>query len=176
MDSAEYREKPTFHALQGSIDKWKAIRDDEGEDQGGVNCPLCKKFYRASCYADDGKQCPVAFRTGRIGCMGTPFETWVKHHDHEHINYNREGSTVCKCHVCRGIANVEVRFLQSLVEGVVTEEWAPISTAPKDREIQVFCPEKEGLLPMVSRCKWHPDAGFCVDELREPTLWAEISE
>lgn len=51
--------------------------------------------------------------------------------------------------------------------------WAPIETAPRDREIVVYAPSLEGLGPLVSFCLWHPDAGFCVDELREPTLWQE---
>jgi hypothetical protein len=27
---------------------------------------------------------------------------------------------------------------------------------------------------MVSICKWHPDAGFCIDELRKELLWCEV--
>lgn len=27
---------------------------------------------------------------------------------------------------------------------------------------------------MVLICQWHEDAGFCIDELRTPTLWCEI--
>jgi hypothetical protein len=51
--------------------------------------------------------------------------------------------------------------------------WHPIETAPKDREIVVYAPGREGLGELVSLCQWHPDAGFCIDELREPTLWTE---
>lgn len=54
--------------------------------------------------------------------------------------------------------------------------WQPIETAPKDRAIIVFAPGEdprwEGSLgDLVTLCKWHPDAGFCVCELREPTHW-----
>jgi hypothetical protein len=49
-----------------------------------------------------------------------------------------------------------------------------MATAPRDRPIIVYCPEKHGLQAMASICEWHPDAGFCVDELREPTCWTEI--
>ena len=45
---------------------------------------------------------------------------------------------------------------------------------PKDRKIIVYCPSREGLPEMVCFCQWHPDAGFCVDEARYPTHWAEI--
>ena len=52
--------------------------------------------------------------------------------------------------------------------------WSRIDSAPKDRPIIVYCPERHGLPAMASICQWHPDAGFCVDELREPTCWTEI--
>jgi hypothetical protein len=52
--------------------------------------------------------------------------------------------------------------------------WAPIATAPHDRTIVVYAPGREGLPPMVSHCRYHPDAGFCIDELREPSLWTEL--
>lgn len=48
--------------------------------------------------------------------------------------------------------------------------------APKDREIFVYCPPMHGLSELISRSKWHPDAGFCVDELRTPVLWWDIPE
>ncbi len=54
--------------------------------------------------------------------------------------------------------------------------WHPIHTAPHDRRIVVYAPSAHGLPAMVSMCEWHPDAGFCVDELREPTHWTEIPE
>lgn len=44
---------------------------------------------------------------------------------------------------------------------------------PKDRLIDVFAPGVYGLPFMVTHCQWHPDAGYCVDELRSPTHWRE---
>lgn len=52
-------------------------------------------------------------------------------------------------------------------------EWQPIETAPKDRLIEVFASEYEGLNAMISLCQWHPDAGFCVCELRTASHWRE---
>ena len=53
--------------------------------------------------------------------------------------------------------------------------WLPIDSAPKDgSEIIVYCPPAHGLPHMASVCAYHEDAGFCVDELREPTLWIPI--
>ena len=49
-----------------------------------------------------------------------------------------------------------------------------MAQAPKDRLTLVYCPKYEGLPEMLAVCKWHDDAGFCVDELRSPNLFAEI--
>lgn len=49
----------------------------------------------------------------------------------------------------------------------------PIETAPRDRPIIVYAPARDGLPEMASMCQWHPDAGFCIDEMREPTHWME---
>lgn len=51
--------------------------------------------------------------------------------------------------------------------------WQPMATAPQNREIEVYCPAREGLPPMISLCQWHPDAGFTVCEIRHPTHWRE---
>jgi hypothetical protein len=48
--------------------------------------------------------------------------------------------------------------------------------APKDEIIWVWCPARDGLSAMTSLCQWHEDAGFCVDEIREPTLWQLLQE
>jgi hypothetical protein len=56
----------------------------------------------------------------------------------------------------------------------MSQLWHPMETAPRGRPIIVYCPERHGLQAMASICEWHPDAGFCVDELREPTCWTEI--
>jgi hypothetical protein len=52
------------------------------------------------------------------------------------------------------------------------DAWQPIDSAPKDgSEIIVYAPSVHGLPSMVSKCAWHPDAGFCIDELRQPEYW-----
>ena len=59
-------------------------------------------------------------------------------------------------------------------ENLPRDKWKPINSAPRNREIEVWCPPREDLPELVSKCLWHPDAGFCVDELREPTHWREL--
>lgn len=54
--------------------------------------------------------------------------------------------------------------------------WKPIETAPKDREIIVYAPSRYDLDDMVSKCKFHEDAGFCIDELRIPMYWIDKPE
>lgn len=56
----------------------------------------------------------------------------------------------------------------------VPSPWRDIETAPKDRIIEVYAPAFEDALgPMISLCQWHPDAGFCICQLRRPTHWRE---
>ncbi len=55
------------------------------------------------------------------------------------------------------------------------EGWQTIETAPTDGTlIQVWAPSAHGLPAMHSLCTYHPDAGFCIDELREPTHWMPL--
>ena len=64
------------------------------------------------------------------------------------------------------------------LDGDTRSPWFKIEDAPKDRVIYVFTEGTGGLedLPsFTSRCKYHPDAGFCTDELRQVTHWQELS-
>lgn len=52
------------------------------------------------------------------------------------------------------------------------DEWRPIATAPRDgTEVEVLAPAYQDLPPIQRRCAWHPDGGFCIDELRSPLWW-----
>lgn len=53
----------------------------------------------------------------------------------------------------------------------VARAWRPIEEAAEDpdAEIEVYAPAAHGLPAMVTLCKWHPDGGFTVDELRQVT-------
>lgn len=53
-------------------------------------------------------------------------------------------------------------------------QWQPIESAPKDREILVYAPAYQDLRFLISVCKWNESAGFCIDELRQPTHWMEL--
>ena len=68
-----------------------------------------------------------------------------------------------------------VRLLVCVWDSPYTQKWMSISIAPRDgNDIIVYCPPAHGLNHLVSVCAWHEDAGFCVCELREPTLWIPL--
>ena len=55
--------------------------------------------------------------------------------------------------------------------------WQPIETAPMDgTRIVTYSPSYEGLAELFCVAAYHPDAGWCVDELRHPTHWQPIIE
>lgn len=76
----------TIEALKGSIEKWAKIITGDAVDEGGYNCPLCRKFVLAE---DAGPNdswdsgvggcdgCPVAERTGKPLCGGSPYDRWT---------------------------------------------------------------------------------------------------
>jgi hypothetical protein len=85
--------------------------------------------------------------------------------------------------LCEGrISNDDSRAVLTMLDEIKNELrgacWHPIETAlekaPKDTDILVYCPEYSGLSEMVSVCRYHEDAGFCVDELRMPTHWMPV--
>lgn len=67
--------RKALKALKGSILKWENIILGKTYDRGVINCPLCKLYnnYKNN-YSCEG--CPVSKRTGKRGCMGTPYEGW----------------------------------------------------------------------------------------------------
>lgn len=51
-------------------------------------------------------------------------------------------------------------------------ERQPIGTAPTDGTVVlVFAPAAYGLPDFEGECAYHPDAGWCVCELRQVTHW-----
>lgn len=55
--------------------------------------------------------------------------------------------------------------------------WQRIETAPKDGTlIWTYTAEAHGLPAFQSPCTFHPDAGFCTDELRPVTHWRPIED
>ncbi len=68
------------------------------------------------------------------------------------------------------------KLAAALVRLAPALEWQPIATAPQGRWIVIYAPGAEfDLSDIVCPVKWHENGGFCVDELRYPTHWREVS-
>jgi hypothetical protein len=80
----------------------------------------------------------------------------------------------CNCADCDGEERLAGE--PSPTDGKAQEPaWRPIETAPTDGTlILVYAAEREGLPGFVTVCRYHPDGGFCVDELRVPTHWMPL--
>ena len=71
--------------LRGSIRKWYKIATGRGLDKGPSNCPLCL-LYRKRSIGSFGEErwsscslaCPVLIKTGRLNCLGSPYEDFHK--------------------------------------------------------------------------------------------------
>jgi hypothetical protein len=51
-------------------------------------------------------------------------------------------------------------------------EWQPIETAPKDGTVvTVYVAARDNLPAFITHCAYHPDAGWCADEIRSVTHW-----
>jgi hypothetical protein len=54
-------------------------------------------------------------------------------------------------------------------------DWQLIESAPTDgTHVLVFAPGVEGLSDLMAVAAYHPDAGWCIDELRWPTHWMRL--
>ncbi len=99
----------TLKALKGSIEHWQRLVDFEknpGEEPGSQQCDLCKlSVNKSEGFYVDCNECVVKLRTGRPGCIGTPF--------------NRAYSAFFKRHEnpeeFRHAAKEEMEFLKSLL-------------------------------------------------------------
>ena len=98
--------KKTLNALDGSIEQWRKIIEEGGEDGGDSNCPLCGLFF-INTYCEG---CPVAKASDNYGCMDTPYEAWSKHLD----TYHDGGEDKVQCPECETLARAELKFLEGL--------------------------------------------------------------
>lgn len=105
----------TLEALFGSIAKWETIVAGTGEDQGYLNCPLCKLFntpYRCT-------GCPVMEATGQNHCDGTPYDAWLRAIRKKAGN-NPDSKWIASDDQLRTLAQAELDFLKSLIPAEAT--------------------------------------------------------
>lgn len=125
-------DQKTREALEGSIQKWKNIRDHGAADLGDLNCPLCKRFlHTRNCFG-----CPVATSTGAGGCYGTPFTAWLNHHHESHGGWETDGvGRVLKCDECLRLVDFEIRFLEGLRDVPPDEEGQGKTSKNSEKEV-----------------------------------------
>ena len=78
-------------------------------------------------------------------------------------------------------ADVEI---EARLAAMIVSPWQPIETIPTDankpwderRFWLLYAPEREGLPAMQSVCRYHDDAGWCIDELRTATHGQPLPE
>lgn len=100
----------TRKALEGSITKWRKIVKGATADLGPVNCPLCKMF--AKNHLDPCHGCPVREKTGRVGCLSSPYENWADYWCDQ--DYDDDSQRRARSAETRALAQAELDFLISL--------------------------------------------------------------
>ena len=96
----------TLSALEGSIEKWRAIVNGVGTDEGLRNCPLCQLFSKHNCVG-----CPVRETTGQGFCDYSPYNEWRKTFENVDPSEPRAANTADRLL----IAVEEPAFLESLL-------------------------------------------------------------
>lgn len=97
--------RETAKALKGSIEKWRAIVEKRGVDDGSDNCPLCSLFWEdAVCNG-----CPAAVSSTGC-CTETPYVAWYRHQEKKHPST----LDLIHCPTCTRLAKAELKFLESL--------------------------------------------------------------
>jgi len=80
--------------------------------------------------------------------------------------------------------NTHKQKLEKALATMIVSPWQPIETIPTDankpwderRFWLLYAPEREGLPAMQSVCRYHADAGWCIDELRTATHGQPLPE
>lgn len=106
----------TLQALEGSIDKWRAIVDGSGADLATRNCPLCLRFATADCTISSreySELCPVA-RAGMEQCGDGPYVDWCNHHKNVHGQDHR---LRVLCPECKELAQAMLNSLHAIWDG-----------------------------------------------------------
>lgn len=79
------------------------------------------------------------------------------------------------CRFCGTLVRMGGEERGRVAEAELQTPWLPIETAPRDgAHVLVYAPGRDGLSALMSVCQWHDDAGWCIDELREPTHWMPL--
>lgn len=62
-----------IQALKDSIKHWENLRDGNDYRVGPKHCALCTVFSKDVCIG-----CPIHYKTGEGGCVGTPYYDYTK--------------------------------------------------------------------------------------------------
>lgn len=112
----------TLKALQASIEHWErlVVCDPRTSDEEpfSKDCPLCQRFRADSCKLypkhKDVEQCPVAIKTGYVGCRSTPWRATAEAFNAFSDKYD-ETPDEDKIFNWKQTAQAELDFLRSLL-------------------------------------------------------------
>lgn len=112
MSQSHTMSEATLAALRGSIAKWEGVLAGTISEDGCDNCPLCQLFshYTNPDVMPGCRGCPVQERTGKPGCIDTPYFAYADYEFHVAEGEADEDETRR-----RELALAELDFLKSLL-------------------------------------------------------------
>lgn len=85
-----------------------------------------------------------------------------------------EDQEAMRLHIVDGYTMAEA-VREVLLRRLLSPPWQPISTAPEDGTVVwVYTAAYDDLPAFQGPCAYHPDAGWCTDELRWVTHWVPL--
>jgi len=112
------REK-IIKALVEEIRKWERIVARKGVDD--INdYPLCELFAFVK-DSMDCEGCPVCAEIYFPGCVGSPYDAWVEHHEQSHSGLGKEFFEI-ECYECERLACAQLEFLKGLLSEIKGKE------------------------------------------------------
>lgn len=95
--------------------KWDGVYKRKKIDKGTENCALCKEYFTWNCF-----RCPIRIATGKMNCVGTPYEKWQKHQ----FTFHKKDDSITYtgyeilCSECKKIVYEEIEFLWNVYDKI----------------------------------------------------------
>lgn len=115
-------------ALEGSVMKWERVVQDGTGGRSAADCPCCQEFRKQrDSITDFCSGCPIREKTGKDGCLGTPFK--------DYCNAKQAGLDSAAFYAVRELRfliSLEDEYRKKLLDGIYAKAEKERERPPKD--------------------------------------------